>query len=105
MSIFNKFFNRSREKKDKLRNYQDEDQIVETVKQRKLSHNERALLKSLQEEKEKYIKEALYWDTKKRQIDDKLHARDSMKFNSEMFQNESILKEKRNFLRGGWNDF
>lgn len=105
MGFIKDILQKSRERKDKLRSYQDEDRVVETIRQRKLSHDERVLIESLEEEKQKYIKEANYWEKKRRQYEERSKARSMMSFNPEFFQNDSILKEKNMFLRGGWDDF
>ena len=88
---------RARERKDKLSNYQDDDKVVSTVENRKKSHWERELLHDLEEEKQKNIKEAVMWENKRRQYEDKLKSRKMMKFNSDLWQGN----EKDKYLLGG----
>ena len=101
MSFIKDMMERARERKRKQSDYEDDDRIVSSIRQKKLSHNERELAKDLEEEKQKYIKEALHWENKKRQIEDKRKATTMLKYDKSMFDNPNILMEKRNFLRGG----
>lgn len=101
MGVIKDFIARARERKEKLANYQDDDRVVNTVQTRKKSHWERELIKDLEEEKQKNIKEAIMWENKRRELEDRLKARRMMKFNPEHFQNDEILRQKNIFLRGG----
>ena len=101
MGLIKDFMQRARERKEKLANYQDDDRINTTVHERKKSHWERELNKDLEEEKQKYIKEAVFLEGKRRQLQDKINARNMMKFNPSHFQNDEILRQKNIFLRGG----
>ena len=92
---------RARERKDKLGAYQDEDRVINEVQQRKKSHWEREAIKDMEEEKQKLLKEAVMWENKRRQAEEKLRTRKMMKFNPENFQNDEILRQKNLFLRGG----
>lgn len=93
---------RKRKERDmKLKAYEDDDFIVNNVGQRKLSHNERVLIKSLEEERQECIKETLLWDAKKRKAEDLLKTRNFMKFNPEHFNQDTILNQKNMFLKGG----
>lgn len=101
MGVVGDLIARANHRKQALKEYEEKDRIVETVSQRKMSHNERVLLKSLEEERQELIKEALYWDNRKRMALEKLKAHNMMKFNPEFFNNSSILNEKNRFLNGG----
>lgn len=101
MGIIGDFMARNSARKQKMKEYEDNDRVVNAVETKKKSHAERELIKSLQEDKEKLMKEALYWENRKRQLEDKKKAYDMMHFNPEFFRHPSILKEKNLFLRGG----
>lgn len=101
MGLIGNFINRSRERKRKIEEYEENDRISSGIDERKESHNERELKKVLEKERQEAIKEALIWEEKCRQLRERKHSRDAMKFNPGMFNNDSILKEKNLFLRGG----
>lgn len=101
MGLFKDIIAREKERKDKLGEYQDEDRVVNEVQQRKKSHWEREVIKDMEEERQKLLKEAVMWENKRRQTDEKLKSRRMMKFNPEHFQNDEILKQKNIFLNGG----
>ena len=101
MGFIKDFLERRKERDLRMRTAEDDDRIFSTIHERKQSHWEREMIKGLEKEKQQCIKEALHWENKKRMADEKLKARNMMKFNPEMFNNESILKEKKIFLRGG----
>lgn len=96
MGFIKEMIARARERKAKLANYQDDDRVINTVNERKKSHWERELIKDLEEEKQKYVKQAVMWENKKRELEDKLKSRRMMKFNPGMWQNN----QKDDFLRG-----
>ena len=98
MGFIKNFFARRKEREDKLKEYDDNDKIIRIIDERKKSHNERELIKILNKEREEAIKEALIWEDKRRQADEKLKARNMMKFNPEFFNGDSILKQKKIFL-------
>jgi len=101
MGIIKDFLARKREKEERFKQFQEQDNIVNSVEERKTSHAERELKKILEKEKQDTIKLALYWESKKQQQEDLLRSRNAMKFNPEFFNNTSILKQKNNFLNGG----
>lgn len=101
MGFIKNFLAKRKERDNKEKEYEDNDNIVRHVEEKKKSHYERELIKSLEEERQKYIKEALHWDNIKRQIDEKIKAREMMTFKSDMFQNDNILNAKKKFLNGG----
>lgn len=101
MSFLSDFFKKRKQDDVRFNEYQKEDRFMEMVQERKKSHAEREMLKIMEEERQKCIRESLNWENRKRQAEDKLKARKMMSFNPEMFQHESILKEKKDFLRGG----
>lgn len=84
-----------------MREFEENDRILNNVEQRKLSHYERELIKSMEAEKQKLLKETLHWENKKRMAEDKLNARNMMKFNPEFFTEDVVLKSKNIFLNGG----
>jgi hypothetical protein len=101
MSIIKEIIQRRKEKDRKVKEIEENDRIIRNLEEKKMSHYERELMRSLEEERQELIKEALKWDIRKRQAEDKIKAKQMMKFNSEMFNNDSILREKNVFLRGG----
>jgi hypothetical protein len=101
MGLIKDFIARKRERESRFSNAQEDDRIFRTINERKQSHEERVIIKGLEEDKQKALKETLHWENKKRQCEDRLHSRNMMKFNQGMFQNDSMLKEKDKFLRGG----
>ena len=101
MGILKDIIARAKERKNRLGQYQDEDRIVNEVNERKKSHWEREAIKDMEEERQKLLKEAVMWENKRRECEEKLKARKMMKFNPEFFQNDEILKQKNMFLHGG----
>ena|SRR3990172_5724687 len=101
MGFIKEFFSKGSQRKDLLRQAEDQDRVTDSINERKKSHGERELIKVLEEEKQKNIKDALYWEGKKRQLQDKQKGREMMKFDNSLFNNDSILKQKQDFLRGG----
>ena len=97
MGFLKNLFNRANERKEKLKELEEDQRIIETVEKRKLSHNERELMKNLEEEKEKLYKEALYWENRKRMALERKKSSDMMKFNPEFFNDSSVLKQKNIF--------
>jgi hypothetical protein len=102
MGILKDFANKNSERKRKFQSAQDDDRIYGTIDERKKSHGERELIKVLEQERQEHIKEALVWEEKRRQAEERLRAREMMSFHPEFFNNQSILKENQNFLRGGF---
>lgn len=101
MGFLKEFIDRKRDRDRRMKDYEDNDRIEDTINDRKMSHNERELIKIMNHERELAIREALYWEEIRRQNEEKLKARNMMKFNQSMFNNENILREKNIFLRGG----
>lgn len=101
MGFIKDLINRSREKKERLAEFELQDRVVSQGELKKKSHNERELLKILEHERQEAIKEALRYEEKRRVADEKFKARQMLKFNPNQFRNESMLKQKRDFLRGG----
>lgn len=101
MSLLKDFILRSKARKSRMSDYEDGERIAHTIDERKKSHNERVLAELLEEERQLNIKEALDWEKKKRAMQDKLKARQMMKFNPEFFNKDVVLNQKNIFLRGG----
>ena len=101
MGVISNFIARARERKDRERELEEDNRIVGRVEEKKLSHNERELVKRLEAERQTAIKDALYWDDRNRRAKERLAARQMMTFDSNMFQNDNILSDNRNFLLGG----
>ena len=100
MGIFNNIFGRNNERDEKIKLLEEDRRINKILDERELSHDERLLKKSMEEDRQNSIRKALELDTKRRVIEDKIRSRESMRFNSELFNNKSILKDDNNFL---WN--
>jgi hypothetical protein len=104
MNFIQNFLARRKEKENKLKDWQENDDVYRVGTERKQSHNERELKKILEQERQEAIKEALHWEEKCRQLRERKKSRDMMKFNPQMWNDNSILKQNNQFLRGGWND-
>ena len=89
MGLIGNILERARERKRMQQGYEDNDRIVSNFETKKLSHNERELIKVLEKERQKSIKEALILEEKKRILLEKENARNFMKF------------ERSHFLNGG----
>jgi hypothetical protein len=101
MGKLSDFMERINRRKKAQKEYEDNQRVVNNAEQKKLSHTERELMKVLKEEKEQLMKETLYWENEKRKAKEKLKAREFMQFSPGLFQNDSMLKQKNDFLRGG----
>lgn len=101
MGFVKNILDRAKERKEKLREAEDNDRVFNSLEQKKLPHNERELMKVLEEERQELIKQALYWENKKRQMLDRKKSGDAMKFNPEIFHNDVITNQKNIFLNGG----
>lgn len=84
-------------KKRKIKELQEDDRIQETLKERKLSYNERELMKLLENKRQKEIKDHLKLLDMERKWEEKQNSRNMLKFNPLLFQNQNILKEKSIF--------
>ena len=100
MGILNNFLSRRKETENRFSDASLNDRIMSEVDNRKRSHSERELIQVLEKEHQVALKDALYWEEKRRQAYELLKARQSMKFNPEFFNGPSILKDNHNFLRG-----
>lgn len=101
MGFIKDFLARRKEADVKLRQVQEDDRVMTVAETRKLSHDERELIKSFELDRREALKEARVWDARKRAAEDKLRSQNLMKFNPEFFTGDTILKEKHSFLRGG----
>lgn len=102
MGLISDILKRKKERDRRAKEFKDENRMVEKFNEKKQSHWERELVKSLEEERQKCIKEALHFENRRRQAEDKLKAKQMLKFDSTLFKNKSILDEKDNFLKGGY---
>lgn len=78
MGIIQEFRARKKEKEMKQRALEDEDRIINDIRRRKLSHNEREMIAVLKAEKEKYLKEALRLEEIRRKHDELFRERKMM---------------------------
>ncbi|UCD20937.1 MAG: hypothetical protein JSW08_00095 [archaeon] len=100
MGVIRDILNRAKERRRKEREGEENERIFGNIQEKKLSHYEREMIKILQKEKEQNIREALYWEEKRRQAEEKWRARQMMKFNPEFFNDDIILTQKKLFLGG-----
>ena len=91
---FRDFLAKVRERKQRLKDYEENDRIVNGVEIKKLSHNERELSKILEKERQQSIREALFWEEKRRQCDERIKAR-------QMMTGNIFKKHNDDFLFGG----
>ena len=98
MGIIQNILRKSQEKKERMREIENNDRMLNNLETKKLSHDERIIIKGLEEERAEVLKEALKWDERKRKALDKLRSREMMQFNSNMFQDE-----KNNLLKWGFD--
>jgi hydroxylamine reductase (hybrid-cluster protein) len=92
MSFLDKLTGRNKIRKEKFEEYQDSDRAMQTVENRKMSHDERELIKTLEQEKQYWIKEANRFEAKKRQLEDKKRGRDLMTFKPMSQEKDDLLK-------------
>lgn len=100
MGFIQELIKRKNARKEKMKEAEENEFVFRNLEQRKLSHDERNMVKILEEERKEYIKEALRCDARKRTALDKLKSRDMMKFNPEFFSEDVVLNQKNIFLRG-----
>lgn len=89
---------RFREKNNKFSDFDEFENHQEKFFMRKLSHNERALMKFNEEERQKQIADELRLAKLKRQFEERQKSRDLMKFNSGIF-NEDVILSQENIFR------
>jgi len=102
MGIVGDFLEKMKQRKNRLDEIESEERMQNIANQKKLSHNERELIKILEKDKQQAIREALILEEKKRRAEEKLKSRQMMQSDFCLFRNPSILKEKQNLLRGKW---
>jgi len=88
MGIIKDFIQRARERRLKESEFKDNDRIINSIEEKKKSHNERVLAELLEEERQEYIKEALKWEERKRKLLEKKKANDMMHFNRDLFSGD-----------------
>ena len=101
MGVIDKFINNFQSRNQKFKEYQEDDRIQSQLHERKLSHNERVLNKLLEEQRQKDIANQLRFMEKQRKVDELQKSRDFMKFNPNLWNDSSILKQKSILKSGG----
>lgn len=99
--LLNKLGSRQRRKKELLKQLDEQNQVEETLEQRKLSSNERELNRYLKEDREEKIKEALHFYRKKRENDIHYNHNPLNIKNITNYTDWEVLKERNLFNKKG----
>lgn len=99
MGIVDKIINNFRAKNERWKEFEEEDRVQNQLQERKLSHNERVLNKLMEEERQKRIKNQLKFMEGRRQMQEEQKARQFMKFDSQIWNDNSVLKQKNIFKK------
>ena len=83
-----------KEKQRQFKSFDEFERHKEKIAERKLPHNERVLNTLLEEERQKQIKRDLKLLKLKRKFEEKKNMRDSMKFNSSLFKDNTFVQER-----------
>lgn len=99
MGIIKDILSRATERKNKMREIQDNALIKRNFQERQLSPHERVFNKMMEEERQKAIRVGVRRLNEKRQLEEKRRSQQMMKFNPEIWKQNSILKQGRHVLQ------
>jgi hypothetical protein len=97
MGIVDNFINNFKSRNEKWKEFQENDKLNNQLEERKLSHNERILRKLVEEQRQEEIKRQLKFLSWKQQRDEQRKAREFMKFNPKLWNDNSVLRQKNIF--------
>ena len=92
------FIERYKERKQNIKNFEDNEKMVHSFEQRKLSHNERVLNTLLEKNRQENIKKQLEYELKRRRNEDHQSARNMFGSNRNLWKDNSLMKTKNLFI-------
>ena len=92
------FIERYKERKQKVKDFESNEKMVDGFQQRKLSHNERVLNKLMEQNRQEQIKKQLEFEIVRRRNQDKQQARNMLGSNRKLWTDNSLMKTKNLFI-------
>jgi len=92
------FIERYKSRKETVKNFEDNEKMVDKFNQRKLSHNERVLNVLQEQNRQEYIKKQLDFELTKRKNQDKQRAHNMLGSDNKLWKDNSLMKTKNVFI-------
>lgn len=92
------FIERYKSRKQAAKDYERNENMVDSFNQKKLPHNERVLNKLLEQNRQEQIKKRLDFELTRRRNQDKQKARNMLGSNRKLWQDNSLMKTKNLFV-------
>lgn len=92
------FIQRYKDRKQAVKDYEDNDRMVNNFNQKKLSHNERVLNKLMEQNRQKQISRQLEFELSRRKNEDKQQAKKLFGSHNKLWKDNSLMKTKNVFM-------
>lgn len=91
------FIDRWKSRKQSVKEFEDNEKMVHSFQQKKLSHNERVLNVLLEQNRQKQIKQQLEYEIIKRRNENHQSARNLLGADKKLWKDTSLMKTKNLF--------